>query len=831
MPITVGSTDLDIGFRNIIQVGDDRFLEIESGAFAQPDLTIRDSEGTIISDRTALIPDTEPRLPYSVWHARDDGDGAFTLFVQGRQDSNNQTNLLTLSFDAEGNQIAQGTYEQPYFAEWSADVAIDLDDGAIMGVFQVPGFSELRIWDADGDITFSSRWSDTSTGASSSQGRNLEYALTRSGDTVFIFYNNDDFTNIGGDPGETFLVRVNTDGSFVTPASVEEKVSTGDHYTLGAGTARSIPIDATTLEDGKVVVIWASEQRATDDGQFPTTGNDVWMRIYNPDGSTFLGETQINDPLDGYQGEVKVFALNTGGFVVLYHEFGDNSRNTAEAIFQVFDANGNVTTQVTQPLPDDTPGESTVIFPDGTGVVIDFTGAFAISITPDVTLPSDGDDTITGDGSNEVIDGLAGDDSLAGGAGDDTLIGGLGNDRLAGEDGADSLEGGDGDDTALGGDGNDTIRAGAGDDRASGGNDDDRMFGGAGEDDLFGNAGDDSLFGQDGDDSLSGSSGADSLRGGAGEDTLNGGSGNDRLFGEDGDDSGRGGSGDDLMVGGDGNDTLDGDGDNDRLIGNDGNDSLRAGSGDDTLSGGAGDDTLRGEAGSNELDGGSGNDKLYGGTGAETITGGSGDDTLVGNGAADRLNGETGDDVLYGSDGNDTLDGRDGADWLSGGNQADLVLGREGNDTMRGGNADDRLYGGNDNDLIAGNNGADQLFGGSGNDRLFGGGGNDQITGGTGRDTMGGGDGVDVFIFNTVSESPHTSARDRIVDFTAGVDKIDLSGLADDLTFVESYSGTGGEVLYSETVGRLYVDIDGDGWDLSINLSGDPALTETDLLL
>ncbi len=57
------------------------------------------------------------------------------------------------------------------------------------------------------------------------------------------------------------------------------------------------------------------------------------------------------------------------------------------------------------------------------------------------TLPpaTDGDDRIRGDGSDEIIDGLAGDDLIRGGGGNDTLIGGLGEDNVRGENGDDLL--------------------------------------------------------------------------------------------------------------------------------------------------------------------------------------------------------------------------------------------------------------------------------------------------------------------------------------------------------------------------------------------------------
>lgn len=64
-------------------------------------------------------------------------------------------------------------------------------------------------------------------------------------------------------------------------------------------------------------------------------------------------------------------------------------------------------------------------------------------------------DTVTGDGGNNQLDGYSGDDLLAGGNGDDILLGNTGNDTLSGGDGDDVLIGGSGRDIMTGGNGAD----------------------------------------------------------------------------------------------------------------------------------------------------------------------------------------------------------------------------------------------------------------------------------------------------------------------------------------------------------------------------------------
>jgi Ca2+-binding RTX toxin-like protein len=153
---------------------------------------------------------------------------------------------------------------------------------------------------------------------------------------------------------------------------------------------------------------------------------------------------------------------------------------------------------------------------------------------------------------------------------------------------------------------------------------------------------------------------------------------------------------------------------------------------------------------------------------------------------------------------------------------------------MEGGSGDDRMFGGSNNDVLEGTLGNDYLNGGSGDDMLRGGSDNDTLIGGTGQDTLSGGNGADVFVFAAEGDSPHGATRDVLTDFTAGVDMIDLSGFAGDLTFIggSGYSNSAGEVRYNAGVGRLYIDIDGNGGsDFSVDLAGNPTLNADDFIL
>lgn len=262
-----------------------------------------------------------------------------------------------------------------------------------------------------------------------------------------------------------------------------------------------------------------------------------------------------------------------------------------------------------------------------------------------------------------------------------------------------------------------------------------------------------------------------------------------------------------IVLEGNGNHAVAGSGDAEEIIGNFGRNYIEGGGGDDTIEGGAADDMLFGNDGSDQIDGGTGEDNIRGGTGGDEIFGGDGEDILRGEDGADDIRAGFGDDVLAGNDGNDTI---------------------------RGGEDDDRLYGGGDDDVLAGNDGNDVLDGNVGDDTLFGGRGDDALLGGDGRDVLSGGTGADVFVFETVDHSPQGGAtRVTITDFETSLDRIDLSGFAGTLTFVgAAYTGAGNEVRYNDSIGRLYIDVDGDSIsDFAVDLTGAPAIDAGDLIL
>ena len=291
---------------------------------------------------------------------------------------------------------------------------------------------------------------------------------------------------------------------------------------------------------------------------------------------------------------------------------------------------------------------------------------------------------ISGDGTDEVLRGVAGEEN--------SIAGNDGNDKIIGRGKSDLLLGGKGDDT---------------------------VFGANGHDEMYGGAGNDYLKGGNGRDSLSGDKGNNTLNGGNGDDTF---VINAALVGQsfsliedfDIERQLRRMTFDDALqiknVGGQQfvlQETSDGDVELyvDGVLmatiqgsvcgGLSASDLLNA---TDFVGGSPASVTLLDEFGAeiqHKIVGTPEDDALSGVPGiSNLIVGQSGDDILNGRGKGDELLGNQGQDTLNGSSGSDTLKGGGGADELSGGNGGDDLFGDKGNDTLDGGRGSDELTGG-----------------------------------------------------------------------------------------------------------------------------------------
>jgi Ca2+-binding RTX toxin-like protein len=370
---------------------------------------------------------------------------------------------------------------------------------------------------------------------------------------------------------------------------------------------------------------------------------------------------------------------------------------------------------------------------------------------PDVIVAGPGDNTIHGEGGNDLICAGAGNDTIYGGRGDDAIYGEEGEDTIYGERGSDTLEGGAGDDKIYGGRGSDQIEGGEGSDLVEGEQGDDTVDGGPGDKDV-----------------VEGNQGDDSLDGGAGnEDVIIGGTGNDKIDGGPGehdiaDYAGTGGAvtvdlatqtvsgaenehleGIEDAIGGSGNDTLIGSPEANRLDGGPGNDHLEAAGPGDAAFGGPGSDQCTGgfaeevscgpAAGANGLA-----VEIYesiDGKSTLILTGTSGPDQ----GTVDYAGGKfviSGSDVTNGDPTNPDCTGAGGTVTCTGkvdaieanmgaGND-EIVIGQSVphsvSSTLEGGPGSDKLVGGEGNDVLyAGeDHDPDILEGGGGNDVLYG---------------------------------------------------------------------------------------------------------------
>ena len=198
------------------------------------------------------------------------------------------------------------------------------------------------------------------------------------------------------------------------------------------------------------------------------------------------------------------------------------------------------------------------------------------------------------------------------------------------------------------------------------------------------------------------------------------------------------------------------------------------------------------------------------GSGADRVGGNWLANNIRGLGGNDRLDGRWGNDVLRGDLGNDTLSGGRGNDSLWGNQNNDRLFGGGGNDNLNGGIGSDRLEGHHGADRLFGADGRDTLIGGHGRDNLFGGAGDDRLIGGSYSDGLWGGAGADQFVFGWAANSD--TNRDRVWDFQAGVDHIDLRGMG--LNFIGRRGFDGSDAVlrkWTDDYGtHLTADRDGD---------------------
>ena len=360
--------------------------------------------------------------------------------------------------------------------------------------------------------------------------------------------------------------------------------------------------------------------------------------------------------------------------------------------------------------------------------------------------------TITGTTGNDTLTGQGEDDLILAQTGADTINGGAGNDNITTTaDGGDTIDGGAGSDLwvgdflslatslvfevapavaeTVGSDGTkvkgverfhitgtqfgDVLTAGNGNDTLVGFVGNDVLRGGGGIDTVFGGIGDDQLSGGAGNDILSGETGNDFIEGDPGADAINGGDGLDFVLYI----NASAGVVASLATGGSGGDAA---GDTYAEI--------------EGLGGSQFKDTLGGWDFMEYLGGGEGNDLISGSLGADQLNGGDGIDTLTYAASNDYVQVSLEDSPSVG------FNGHANGDQIS---EFENLIGSAFDDSLIGGAGANSLAGGTGDDFIAGRDGADLLQGGYGEDFLSGELGDDTLEGGANGDTMNGGEGID----------------------------------------------------------------------------------------
>ena len=441
------------------------------------------------------------------------------------------------------------------------------------------------------------------------------------------------------------------------------------------------------------------------------SGGDGADTLIGDSGANWIGGDQGNDTISGGGGDDLLYGdgraapdtHGTGGSgpISFYDDVADIDPSLAGGDDVIEGGLGN-------DIIDGGQGSDTATYANAAGAV-------GVYLEFGIAEGADGNDTLY---NIENVTGSAFDDTLLGNGADNVLSGGDGHDYMRGYAGNDSLLGDGGDDYLNGGDGDDLLDGGAGLDRAAylgstGGVTVDLNLQGSAQN--TGSAGWDTLVGIE---HVSGTIYDDVLTGDGGDNWLWGGS----------DGTGSTATGNDTISAGGGNDLVE--------VGA-GNHILDGGTGIDTLSlwGNSTDISSAGVTFSLALQGAAQDSEqgMMTATGFENLSGSIYDDNLSGDDNGNVLAGDQGNDTLSGGKGDDILygDGRIMVDTHGVGTSGPITTYGDvsaafsgtwaaGDDTLDGGKGDDMLYGGGGNDVMTGGQGSDSFVieAGSGDDTI-----------------------------------------------------------------------------------------------------------------
>lgn len=771
------------------------------------------------------------------------GDGFLTTAISAYQDSPSGACLL-----ADGKIIVAGLTSNPLTTGFDFVLVKYNADGSLDTSFS-----------GDGVVT-----TDISGNPSQPSQESWPYIAIQSDEKILLAG-----TASGASGAERVLVRYNVDGSLDDGFGVGGIVKFGNlsGYSSGVATQSDGEIIVSSTASNSIIELFrfntdgsidnsfgtngvatldfaygcqASSINVQDDGKILLTGNffdaasnsilllsrftqdgvlDSTFCYGTPENNEVVG-TSVNDTVNGGGGND---TINTGyGDDIVVGGDGNDIVNTGGGNDLIVGGNG---------AGDDTyiggSGDDTVRYTSAvTGIIVNLT-------------------TGTASGNEIGNDILAEIENIIGGKAGDVITGNASNNKLNGYTGADTMIGGDGSDTYYVDNVGDVVTE-TNATASTGGTD--MVYSQLSAYTLTANIERGYIF-TGAVASLTGNGLSNVLYAGSGSNVLNGGAGADTVSFAYATAGVTASLTKGLATGGSGNDTFIS---IENLNGSGYNDILTGSSAANTLSGGAGNDTLNGAAGADTMMGGDGSDTYYVDNAGDVVTetnaiaSTGGEDmvysqlsayTLTANvekgyiytGAAANLTGNGLNNVLYAGAGNNVLHGGDGFDTVSyafatAGITADLgvstaqATGGSGSDTLISIN---HLNGSNFNDVLRGSSSDNTLSGGAGNDMINGGLGNDSLYGGTGLDT---------FRFSLALGPTNV---DRINDFVTADDTIQLENAifakltATGTLAAGSFVSASGAValdandyiLYDTATHNLYYDADGNGAGAAIKFA------------
>lgn len=206
-------------------------------------------------------------------------------------------------------------------------------------------------------------------------------------------------------------------------------------------------------------------------------------------------------------------------------------------------------------------------------------------------------------------------------------------------------------------------------------------------------------------------------------------------------------------------------------------------------------------------------------------------------------------EIKNGTEGNDILNGSPGNDILNGGAGADKMAGGLGDDTYFVDNIKDKVtekvlegtadtikttlstfslanikevehltYTGTSSTILTGSKIDNHITGSTGNDTLDGGLGNDTLTGGAGNDNFKFTSKLSTTNFDTISDF---SSADDTIQLSKKIFKAVSKGFtADNLLIVGDHTAdTNDYIIYDQTIGKLYYDVDGSGVKVAVEFA------------